>query len=97
MLDSSLYIENYYALMACILNDKLCSDNAIRKIIEPGVKKSFKKNRALEVTFLDTGEVKVYKNSRAVADYTGIDVSSVCSYACKQSVYKNMYKFRYLD
>lgn len=93
-------IENYMALMACILNPKLSGNKALRifGLIENN-ECSNRNSNYKKIKVLDTfsNEEKIFESVYEVEKYTGISKINIYIYIYRKVLGKNRYRFTYVE
>ena len=96
MLNNDLYIENYYALLACIFNSKISADRAVKIMTEPRKLKQRKLSKGVIISNVITGEVIEFDRTGKAAEFLGVQSSFISVYALKQHIYKGTYRIKYV-
>lgn len=98
MLDNNKYLENYMALLACILSPNLGVDRAVKIMTKPKRAKvsSKVKYKGVIVSNVKTGKEFNFNRIKHAATFVGVESALVSQYAIKQYKYNDTYMFRYL-
>lgn len=96
-----MYIENYKALLSCIITpNKPNVDYAIKMLTGRDVSHQYKdkwQQTDIKLTDLLTNEVIIFKSQKEVNDYLGVKYGTVAKYLNSGQIYKKRYLFERVD